>query len=63
MPEIYEMIFNISELFRFLPKEDNEFTQQIEHYESQLERDMAQNRVRLFGDYGYESDFEKTYFG
>lgn len=61
MPEIYEMFFNLSELFRLLPKEDNEVEEQIKHYENKLAQDMAENRIRLFGDYGYESEFEKLY--
>ena len=62
MPEIYEMIINFSELFKLLPHQDTDIKEEINRYEAQLERDMAENRIRLFGEYGYNSEFEKAYF-
>lgn len=55
MPEIYEMFFNLSELFRFFSKSENDITHQIDEYEAKLESNMAENRLQLFG---YESEFE-----
>ncbi len=62
MPEIYEMFFGLSELFRFFPLQDSTVNEQIAEYETELAQKMAQNRIRLFGDYGYDSEFEKAYF-
>lgn len=62
MPEIYAMFFNLSELLKFMPKEDNELNEKIEEYEAKIALDMAENRIRLFSEYGYDSEFEKAYF-
>ena len=48
MPEIYEMFFGLSELFRFFSK-NKEIQEEIKLYEEKLEQDMAINRSKLFG--------------
>ena len=62
MPEIYEMFINLSELFRLIPRPDTELDEQISKYENELEKNMSENRLRLFSEYGYNSEFEKAYF-
>lgn len=50
MPEISIMLFDLSQLFRLFPKEDKEFNEQIKKYEQEVEENMAQNRLKLFGE-------------
>ncbi len=62
MPEISMFLFDLNMLFKLFPKEDREFKQKIEEYEQQTQVDMAQNRIKLFSEFGYESEFDKAYF-
>ena len=62
MPEISMFLFDLNMLFKLFPKEDKEFRQKIEEYEQQAQVDMAQNRIKLFSEFGYESEFDKAYF-
>ncbi|MGN0031299.1 MAG: hypothetical protein ACI37Q_05020 [Candidatus Gastranaerophilaceae bacterium] len=62
MPEISMFLFDLNMLFKLFPKEDREFRQKIEEYEQQAQVDMAQNRIKLFSEFGYESEFDKAYF-
>ena len=55
-------LFDLNMLFKLFPKEDREFKQKIEEYEQQTQVDMAQNRIKLFSEFGYESEFDKAYF-
>lgn len=50
MPEISFMLFDLQQLFRLFPKSDREINEQIKKYEQDLEENMAQNRLRLFGE-------------
>ena len=61
MPEIYEMFINLSELLRLIPRKDEELKEKIEQYENKLEKNMAQNRLKLFSEYGYNSEFGLIY--
>ncbi len=60
MPEIYEMFFNLSELLRLIPK-NNEIEKQVKIYEKQLENNMEENRLKLFSEYGYNNEFGLIY--
>ena len=62
MPEISMFLFDLNMLFKLFPKEDRVFKQKIEEYEQQTQVDMAQNRIKLFSEFGYESEFDKAYF-
>jgi len=57
MPEIYEMFINFSELLRFIPQDKADIKEQI----IKLENCMEENRLRLFGDISYDSEFAKIY--
>jgi hypothetical protein len=53
MPEIFECFTNLCELLRFIPLENNDTDREIQEYEHKTLNDMAQNRIKLFGQYGY----------
>lgn len=57
MPEIYEMFYGLSHLFRLFAKVDRDFNQKLEEFELQAQEEMAYNRLKL---YGLESDFENV---
>ncbi len=57
MPEIYEMFYGLSHLFRLFAKVDRDFNQKLEEFELQAQEEMAYNRLKLFG---LESDFENV---
>lgn len=60
MPEISLCLFDLEQLFRLFPKEDKELRKKILEYENKAQEDMAENRYRLFKDFGYESEFEES---
>lgn len=60
MPEISFCLFDLKQLFKLFPKQDRELKKQIEEYERKTQEDMAENRVKLFSQYGYESEFDKV---
>ena len=49
MPEISFLLFDLEHLFKLFPKENKELKQQIEKYELEIEQNMEQNRLNLFG--------------
>lgn len=61
MPEISMFLFDLKQLFKLFPKEDKELQRKIHEYEQQTQADMAQNRLNLFSEFGYESEFDKAY--
>lgn len=61
MPEISVFWFDLKQLFKLFPHEDRVFRQKITEYEQQAQETMAQNRVKLFSEFGYESEFDKNY--
>ncbi len=60
MPEISFCLFDLKQLFRLFPKHDRELEEQIDNYERTAQECMAENRVKLFSQYGYESEFDKS---
>ncbi len=61
MPEISMFLFDLKQLFKLFPKEDKELQRKIQEYEQQTQADMAQNRLKLFSEFGYESEFDNAY--
>ncbi len=61
MPEISMFLFDLKQLFKLFPKEDKELQRKIQEYEQQTQADMAQNRLNLFSEFGYESEFDNAY--
>ena len=53
MPEIFECFFNLGELLRLIPTENINMDREIQEYENKTLDDMAQNRIKLFEQYGY----------
>ena len=60
MPEISFCLFDLEQLFKLFPKRDKEFEQKVEEYEQQAQENMAQIRLRLFGE-NENSEFQKAY--
>lgn len=60
MPEIYEFWFDLKQFFKLFPKEDKELRQKLIEYEQKTEKSMAENRMKLFYDYGYSSEFDEA---
>ena len=59
MPEISLFLFDLDQLFRLIPKRDRQLEDKIQEYEHQTQQDMAENRLKLFSEYGYEGEFEE----
>lgn len=53
MPEISLCLFDLKMLFNLFPKQDKFLQEQISDYERRTQEDMAENRQRLFADFGY----------
>lgn len=60
MPEISLCLFDLGQLCKLFPKEDKELRKKILEYEQKTRENMAENRYRLFKDFGYESEFEES---
>lgn len=60
MPEISLFLFDLEQLFKLFPKEDRQLRDKILEYEQKTQEDMAENRVKLFSEFGYESEFDKV---
>ncbi len=60
MPEISLCLFDLSQWFKLFPKEDKNLREKILEYEQRTQQDMAQNRLKLFSEYGYDSEFDKA---
>ncbi|MBE7713612.1 MAG: hypothetical protein E7Z87_07700 [Cyanobacteria bacterium SIG26] len=56
MPEINVCLFDLYYLFKLFPFWENDLDQDIEDYETKTQEDMAQIRVNLFSEFGYEKD-------
>lgn len=54
MPEISICLFDLKFLFNLYPKEDKNLQQKLLEYEEQTQADMAENRVKLFQEFGYQ---------
>lgn len=61
MPEVYECFFGLSQLIKLFVSEDKTFLKELKEFEEKTEREMAQNRLKLYTDYGYTSDIEHSY--
>ncbi len=61
MPEIYECLFGLAQLFRCFSNDDKKFEKELNAYEEQTLDQMAQIRLNLYKDYGYSSDFERAF--
>ena len=59
MPEISLFLFDLEQLFKLFPKEDRQLRDKILEYEQKTQEDMAENRVKLFSEFGYESEFSE----
>ncbi len=60
MPEISLFLFDLEQLFKLFPKQDRQLRDKILEYEQKTKEDMAENRVKLFAEFGYESEFDKV---
>lgn len=54
MPEIYECFFNLSELLRLIPSQQYNNDEEIQNLECEIQNNMEQNRIKLFGQFGYQ---------
>lgn len=61
MPEIYGCLFDLNQLLKLFPKQDKELRRKILEYEEKTQEDMAENRLKLFRDFGYDSEFDKSF--
>ena len=61
MPEIYECLFGLAQLFRFFSKADKELEKELNNYESKTFDKMEQIRLNLYKDFGYHSEFSKAF--
>ncbi len=61
MPEIYECLFGLAQLFKCFSNNDKKFEQELDAYEAKTLDEMAQIRLNLFKDYGYKSEFERAF--
>lgn len=61
MPEISLCIFDLEHLFKLFPKQDKALRQKILDYEQKTQEDMAKNRLKLFSDFGYQSEFDEEF--
>lgn len=57
MPEISLFLFDLEHLFKLFPKQNNNFKEKILEYEQKTQEDMAENRVKLFSEFGYDNGF------
>lgn len=60
MPEISLFLFDLEQLFKLFPKGDRQLRDKILEYEQKTQEDMAENRIKLFAEFGYESEFDKV---
>ncbi len=61
MPEIYECFYGLAELTKLFIKEDGSFLEELKNFEEKTEEEMAKNRLKLYTDYGYTSEFDQMY--
>ena len=59
MPEISLCLFDLKQLLRLFPKQDKEVRRKILDYEQKAQENMAENRLNLFKDFGYQSEFDE----
>ena len=45
---------------KLFPKQDRQLRDKILEYEQQTQETMAENRIKLFSDYGYTSEFDEV---
>ena len=60
MPEISLFFFDLEQLFKLFPKEDRQLKDKILEYEQKTHEDMAENRIKLFSEFGYKSEFDEV---
>jgi hypothetical protein len=61
MPELDFFLFDLKQLFRLFPKKDEKANEKINDYERHTQESMALNRLKLFTDYGYNSEFDSAF--
>ena len=61
MPEVYECFFGLAQLAKLFVSEDKTFLKELKEFELKTEREMAQNRLKLYTDYGYTDEIEHIY--
>ena len=59
MPEISLCLFDLKQLLRLFPKQDKELRRKILDYEQKAQENMAENRLNLFKDFGYQGEFDE----
>lgn len=60
MPEISLFLFDLEQLFKLFPREDKQLKDKILEYEQQTQETMAENRIKLFSEHGYKSEFDEV---
>jgi hypothetical protein len=61
MPEIDFFLFDLKQLFRLFAKKDVKTNEKMSEYERHTQERMALNRLKLFTDYGYNSEFDNAF--
>lgn len=56
MPEINVCLFDLYYLFKLFPFADNDLNKDLKEYEHNTQEEMAQIRINLFSEFGYEKD-------
>lgn len=61
MPELNLCLFDLKQLFKLFPKQDKQLRYNVLEYEKKAQEDMAKNRLKLFCEYGYDSEFDSSF--
>jgi hypothetical protein len=61
MPEVYECFFGLAQLAKLFVSEDKTFLKELKEFEDRTGKEMAQNRLKLYTDYGYTNEFQELY--
>ena len=61
MPEVYECFFGLAQLAKLFVSEDKTLLKDLKEFEEKTEKEMAQNRLKLYTDYGYTNEFQELY--
>lgn len=61
MPEVYECFYGLAQLAKLFVSDDKTFLKELKEFETKTEQEMAQNRLKLYTDYGYTNEFQELY--
>jgi hypothetical protein len=61
MPEIDFFLFDLKHLFSLLFKKESIENKKMAEYERHTQESMALNRLKLYTDYGYNSEFDNAF--